>query len=67
MYNRDIYIIFKSPPEHNCKCKIKIKEIREEIIPLGEYENRIMVFDDTLGTSNGKYEDQIFIGGRHKI
>ena len=67
MYNRDNYIIIKSPAEHICKYKIKIKEIGEEIISVGEYENRILVFDDTLSTSNSKYIDQNFIRGRHKI
>ena len=44
--NRDIYIITKSPPEQYSNNKIKIKEICDEIKPLFEYENGIIVFDD---------------------
>ena len=52
MSKRDIYIITKSPPEQFSNSKIKIKEIGEDIKPLNEYENAIIVFDDILGTSN---------------
>ena len=64
--DRDIYIITKSPPEQYTNSKIKIKEISDEIKPLNEYENGIIVFDDILGSSNSKFIDQFFIRGRHK-
>ena len=63
--NRDIYIITKSPPEQYSNSKIKIKEISDEIEPLSEYENAIIVFDDILGSSNSRLVDQYFIRGRH--
>ena len=63
--DRDIYIITKSPPEQYNNSKIKIKEISDEIKPLNEYENGIIVFDDILGSSKSKFIDQFFIRGRH--
>ena len=63
--NRDIYIINKSTPEQYSNSKIKIKELNDEIKPLNEYENGIIVFDDILGSSNSKFIDQFFIRGRH--
>ena len=63
--DRDIYIITKSPPEQYTNSKIKIKEISDEIKPLNEYENGIIVFDDILGSSNSRFIDQFFIRGRH--
>ena len=63
--DRDIYIITKSPPEQYTNSKIKINEISDEIKPLNEYENGIIVFDDILGSSNSKFIDQFFIRGRH--
>ena len=63
--DRDIYIITKSPPEQFSNSKIKIKEISDEIKPLSEYENGIMVLDDILGSSNSRFIDQFFIRGRH--
>ena len=63
--NRDIYIITKSPPEQYSNTKIKIKEISDEIKPLNEYENAMVVFDDILGSSNSRFIDQFFIRGRH--
>ena len=63
--NRDIYIITKSPPEQYTESKIKIKEITDEIKPLSENENGIIVFDDILGSSNSRFIDQFFIRGRH--
>ena len=63
--NRDIYIITKSPSEQHTNSKIKIKEITDEIKPLNEYENGIIVFDDILGSSNSRFIDQFFIRGRH--
>ena len=66
MSNRDIYIVTKSPLEQYSNSKIKIKEIGVEIKPLNEYENAIIVFDDTLGTSNIKYIALFFIRGRQK-
>ena len=65
MIDRDIYIITKSPPEQYTNSKIKIKEISDEIKPLNEYENSIIVFDDILGSSNSRFIDQFFIRGRH--
>ena len=63
--DRDIYIITKSPPEQYTNSKIKIKEIGDEIKPLNEYENGIIVFDDILGSSNSRFIDQFFIRGRN--
>ena len=63
--NRDIYIITKSPPEQYTNSKITIKEINDEIKPLNEYENGIIVFDDILGSSHSRFIDQFFIRGRH--
>ena len=65
MIDRDIYIITKSPPGQYSNSKIKIKEISDEIKPLNEYENGIIVFDDILGSSNSRFIDQFSIGGRH--
>ena len=61
MSDRDIYIITKSPPEQYTNSKIKIKEISDEIRPLNEYENGIIVFDDILGSSNSRYIDQFLL------
>ena len=63
--DRDIYKINKSPPEQYTNSKIKIKETSDEIKPLNEYENGIIVFDDILGSSNSRFIDQFFIRGRH--
>ena len=63
--DRDIYIITKSPPEQYTNSKIKIKEISDEMKPLNEYENGIIVFDDILGSSNSRFIDQFYIRGRH--
>ena len=63
--DRDIYIITKSPPEQYSSSKIKIKEINDEIKPLNEYENGIVVFDDILRSSNSRFIHQFFIRGRH--
>ena len=63
--NRDNYIITKSAPEQYSNSKIKIEEIGDEIKPLSEDENAIIVFDDILGSSNSKLVDQYFIRGRH--
>ena len=57
--DRDISIITKSPPEQYSN-KIRIKEISDEIKPLNEYENGVIVFDDILGSANSKYLDQFF-------
>ena len=65
MPDRDIYISNKSSPEQYTNSKIKIKEINEEIKPLSEYENGIIVFDDILGSSNSRFIDKFFIRGRH--
>ena len=63
--DRDVYTITKSPPEQYTNSNIKIKEINDEIKPLNEYENGIIVFDDILGSSNSRFIDQFFIRGRH--
>ena len=63
--NRDIYIITKSPPEQYTNSKMKIKEISDEIKPLKEYENGIIVFDNNLASSNSRFIDQFLIRGRH--
>ena len=63
--NRDIYIITTSPPKYYSNSKTKFKEIGAEIQPLNEHENAIMVFDDILGSSNGRYIDQTFIRVQH--
>ena len=63
--DRDIYIITKSPPEQYSNSDIEIREISDEIKPLNEYENAIIVFDDVLGSSNSRDIDQFFIRGRH--
>ena len=63
--DRDNYIITKLPPEQYTNSKIKINEISDEIKPLNEYENGIIVFDDILGSSNSRFIDQFFIRGRH--
>ena len=63
--DRDINIITKSPPEQYTNSKIKIKEISDEIKPLNEYENGIIVFDDILSSSTSRFIDQFFIRGRH--
>ena len=63
--NRDVYIITKSSPEQYTNSKISIKETSDEIKPLNEYENGIIVFDDFLGSSNSRFIDQFFIRGRH--
>ena len=65
MIDRDIYIITKSPPEQYINSKIKIEELTDEIKPVSEYENGIIVFDDILGSSNSRFIDQFFNRGRH--
>ena len=62
--DRDIYLITKSTLEQKSNSKIKIKEIGEEIKPLNEYEDAIVVFDDLLGSSNSRGIDHFFIRGR---
>ena len=44
---------------------MKIKEIGEEIGPSKANKKSIIVFDDILGSSNGRCMDQFFIRGRH--
>ena len=62
--NRDIYIFTKSTPEQYSNTKSKIKETGE-VKPLNEYENAIIVFDGSLGSSNSRYRDQFFLKDRH--
>ena len=64
--DRDIYIIIKSPPQQYSNTKIQIKEIGDELKPLNEYKNAIIVFDDILGSTINRYIDQFFIRSRHK-
>ena len=63
--NRDLFIINKSPPEQYSNSKTKIKEIGDEVKPVNEYENAIIVFDDFLGSSNSKLTDQFYFRGQH--
>ena len=63
--NGDIFIITKSPPKQYSNSKIKFREIGEEMKPLNEYENGIIVFDDIFGSSISRYKDQFFFRGRH--
>ena len=63
--NRDIYIIIKSPSEQYNNSEIKIKQISDEIKPLNDNENGIIVFDDILGSSISRFINQFFIRGRH--
>ena len=63
--NRDIYVTTKSPLEQYSNCKIKIKEIGDEIKPLNENENGIIVFDDFLDSSSSRFINQFFIRGLH--
>ena len=65
MIDRDFYIITNPPPEQYTCSKINIREISDEIKPLNEYENGIIVFDIILGPSNGRFIDHFFIRGRH--
>ena len=65
--DRDFYIITKSPAEQHTNSNTKMKQISDEIKPLSEYENAIIVFDDILGSSNSRFRDQFFIRGRHNI
>ena len=58
--DRDIFIITKST-----NSKIKNTKISDEIKPLNEYENGIIVFDDISGSSNSILRDHFFIRGRH--
>ena len=64
--NRDIYIFTKSPPQQYSSFEVEIKEIGEEIKPLSDYENAIIAFDDTPGSSYNRYTDQFFIKDTHK-
>ena len=52
--DRDIYIIPKSPNEQHSNSKIKNKETSDEIKPLNDYGNAIIVSDDIPGTSNSR-------------
>ena len=63
--DRDIFRITKAPPEQYSNSDMEIKEITNEIKPLNEYENAIIVYDDILGSSNSIYTDQFSIRGRH--
>ena len=58
-------MIVISPPEQYSNSKVKIKETRDEIKPLGEYENSIIVFDAVLGSANSRDIGQFFVRGRH--
>ena len=63
--DRDIYTITKSPPEQYSNSKSKIKERSDEIKPLNEYRNSIIIFDDVLGSSKSRDVNQFFVRGRH--
>ena len=64
--HQDMYIVTRSTPDQYSYTKINIKEISEEIKPLNENENAIIVFDDLLGASNSRYIDEFFIRGTRK-
>ena len=64
--NRVIYIITKPPRDQYSNSQIKIKEISDKIKHLNEYENAIIVFHVTLGSSNSIFIEQFFNRGRHK-
>ena len=61
----DTYISIKFPPEQFLNSKNKIKEIGEEIRPLNELENAIIVFDDVLVSSKSRYIVQLFKRWKH--
>ena len=63
---RDFFIITKSALEQYSKSKIKTRETGEEVKPLNEYENAVIVFDVILGSLISRYKGQFFIKGRHK-
>ena len=63
--DRDIYKMTKSPPEQYSNSRIRLEEIGDEIKPVNEYKNGIIVFDDILGLSNSRFIGQFFIRGRH--
>ena len=65
MPDRDIYIITKSPPEQYSNSKRKIIKIREEIKPLSENENPIMVFVDISCSRKSNQKNQFFLRSRH--
>ena len=65
MPNRDYYIITKLPPEQYSNTKIKFIEKGEEIIPLNEYQNAAIVFDDFLGPPNIRYTDPFLKRGNY--
>ena len=65
MPTRELQIITKSPPKQYSTSKVKVKENREEMKPLYDNENAVIVFDDIVGSSKTKYIDQFFIRGRH--
>ena len=53
-FDRDIYVIIKSPLEQSSNSKIEINEISDDKKPINEYKNAVIVFDDTLGSTNSK-------------
>ena len=63
--DQNIYIFTQSLLEQYSISNFKNKEIREEIKPLIEYENAIIVSDEILGSSNSRDIDQFFTRGRH--
>ena len=65
--NPDNYIITESPLEQFYNSQIKFEEIGEEVKPLNEYENAIIVFGVILGSSNSRYLDQFFIRGQNNL
>ena len=58
--NRDFYVFTKSPPEQYSDSKIKTKENGEELKPLNEHQNPILVFHAVFGTSSSKNVKQFF-------
>ena len=61
MVDRDDYSVTKCPLKQYSNSIIKMKEKGEEIKPLYEYENSVIVFDDVLCSTDSKNIDQFFI------
>ena len=63
--DRGIYIFTKSHLEQYPNSKPRTKEIGDEIKPLSEYENAIIVLDDGSGSSDIREIDHILIRVTH--
>ena len=58
--NREFYVFTKSRPEQYSDSKIKTKENGEEIKPLNEHQNAILVFHAVFGTTSSKSVEKFF-------